>query len=270
VHWSLQSLAMERSAHIRALVYQALRKPLPPHTAQLQNLVADVFRMAGEEFAGPNRTTIEDQVREIVWELTFQGIIVPGFDSGSQAGFPWFKVTDWGKHSLELGEYLPYDATLFIERLHNEVPLVDRLVVLYITEALKCFRFGLFIASAVMVGVAAEQMIYVLKDAVSNSLGGADKKRKFEADARDTIKRVHAATWKRLEPVREQMPDGLSEAIGVELAAIFEMVRRTRNEAGHPTGKNIERHEAEALLLLLPTHIKTVYAVIEWLKTTKL
>jgi len=61
-----------------------------------------------------------------------------------------------------------------------------------------------------------------------------------------------------------------SEAIGVELAAIFEMVRRTRNEAGHPTGKNIERQEAEALLLLLPTHIKALYAVIEWLKTTKL
>jgi hypothetical protein len=66
VYWSLQSLAMERSAQIRALVYQALRKPLPPYTTQLQNLVTDVFQMAGEEFAGPNRTTIEDQIREIV------------------------------------------------------------------------------------------------------------------------------------------------------------------------------------------------------------
>jgi hypothetical protein len=261
---------MERSAHVRALVYQALRKPLPSNTAQLQSLVLNVLQMAGEDLAGPNRTTIEDQVREVVWELTFQGIIVPGFDSGTQASLPWFKVTDWGKHSLELSEYLPYDATLFIERLRNEVPLVDTLVVLYITEALKCFRFGVFIASAVMVGVAAEQMIYVLKNAVSNSFDSADKKKKFEADARETVKRVYAATWKRLDPLREQMPGGLSDAIGVELAAIFEMVRRTRNEAGHPTGKNIERHEAEALLLLLPTHIKTVYAVIEWLKTTKL
>lgn len=230
----------------------------------------NVLQMAGEEFAGPNRTTIEDQVREVVWELTFQGIVVPGVDSGSQAGFPWFKITDWGKHSLERGEYLPYDATLFIERLHNELPLVDKSILLYITEALKCFRFGAFIASAMMVGVAAEQMILLLKAAVSISLNSAEKKQKFEADARDTIKRIQNAIWKRLEPVREQMPDRLREAIGVELNAIFEIVRRTRNEAGHPTGRNIERHEAEALLLLFPTHLKTVYDVIEWLKKTKL
>jgi hypothetical protein len=261
---------MERSAHIRALVYQALRKPLPSYVAQLQSLVTDVFQMAGEDFAGPNRTTIEDQVREIVWELTFQGIIVPGFDSSTQASLPWFKLTDWGKESLELGEYLPYDAVLFIERMRKEVPLVDDRITLYITEALKCFRFGVFIASAMMVGVAAEQMILVLKEAVSNCLDSAEKKKKFEMDGKETIKRVHSAIWKRLEPVREQMPGGLREAIGVELTAIFEMVRRTRNEAGHPSGKKIERHEAEALLLLFPTHIKTVYAVIDWLKTTKL
>jgi hypothetical protein len=262
-------LLMERSAQIRAFVYQVLRKPLPPYTAQLQELVRNVFQLAGEDFNGPNKTTIEDQVREIVWELTFQGIIVPGFDSGSQASLPWFKVTDWGERSLKLGEYLPYDATLFMERLREEVPEVDRLIALYTSEALKCFRFGAFIASAVMVGVAAEQMILLLKEAVSNSLDSAEKKAKFERQAIETSKRVHDAIWKRLEPVREQMPGGLGGAIGIELTSIFEIVRRTRNEAGHPTGRDIQRHEVEALLLLLPTHIKTVYALIAWLKITK-
>jgi len=226
--------------------------------------------MAGEDFGGPNRTAIEDQIREIVWELAFQGIIVPGFDSSSQAGLPWFKLTDWGERSLERGEYLPYDATLFMERLRNEVPAVDPLIVMYLTEGLRCFRFGAFIASAVMVGVATEQMILLLKDAVYNSLNSPEKKSKFEKEAREKIKRIHTAIWNRLDPVRENMPYGLSEAIGVEFTAIFEMVRRTRNGAGHPTGTNIERHEAEALLLLFPTHVKTVYAVIGWLKTAEI
>jgi hypothetical protein len=261
---------MECSADLRALVYKALRKPLPSHTAPLGNVVIDVCQMAGEDFNGPNGTTIADQVREIIWELAFQGIIVPGIDSGTQSSLPWFKITEWGKHSLERGEYLPHDATLYVERLRRELPLVDESIVLYITEALKCFRFGAFIASAVMVGVAAERMILVLKEGVSNRLDSEDKKKRFESAASDTIKRLYTATWKRLEPVREQMPDGLREAIGVELAAIFEVVRRTRNESGHPTGIKIDRHEAEALLLLFPTHIKTVYAVIDWLKTTSL
>jgi hypothetical protein len=62
----------------------------------------------------------------------------------------------------------------------------------------------------------------------------------------------------------------LRESVGVELAGVFELVRKTRNEAGHPTGRSIEREEAEALLLLFPAHAKTVYALIEWLATQQL
>jgi hypothetical protein len=39
--------------------------------------------------------------------------------------------------------------------------------------------------------------------------------------------------------------------VGVELAGIFELIRKTRNEAGHPTDRIIEQEEADALLLLL-------------------
>lgn len=261
---------MEPSAQIRAVVYQVLRKPMQPHTAQLQQVLLEVLRLAHVDFSSKEREEVEDQLREIIWELTFQGIVVPGVDTGLQAGFPWFKITEWGQHSLGLGEYLPYDATLFIERLRKEIPNVDSFIVLYITEALKCFRFGAFTASAVMVGVSAERLMQMLKNAVSNALQTAEQKRKFDSDAQDSIKKTHRATWKKLEPLREQMPNSLGESVGLELNAIFEMTRRTRNEAGHPTGRSIERHEAEALLLLFPTHVKKSYELIAWLGRTKL
>jgi len=216
-------------------------------------------------------TWIEDEVREVVWAMAFQGIIVPGIDSSSlQAGLPFFKITEWGKRCLEIGEYLPFDAGQYMQRLKKEVPKIDSVVELYLVESLKCFRYGTFVASAVMVGVAAEQMMLVLRKAVHDSLDSAEKKKRFDDDAQGQIKRVYDAVWKKLDPVREQMPDNLRESLQVELDGIFGLIRKTRNEAGHPTGRSMEREEAEALLLLFPTHAKTVFSVTGWLAGQRL
>lgn len=271
---------MQHSAQIRALVYERLRKPLMSHIAPLQQVASDVQSAAEHSGIVEKGTAIppyqsltpwiEDQVREVIWELAFQGVVVPGIDNGHQASLPWFKVTEWGKRCLEKGEYLPHDAGLFMERMRKEFPTLDTAIALYLTESLKCFRGATFVASAVMVGVAAEQMMLVLRKAVYDALSSPEKKKRFDDDAQGQIKRVYDAVWKRLDPVREQMPERLRESVGVELAGVFELVRKTRNEAGHPTGRSIEREEAEALLLLFPTYAKTVYAVIGWLANQEL
>jgi hypothetical protein len=125
------------------------------------------------------------------------------------------------------------------------------------------------VASAVMVGVAAEQMMLVLRKAVYGALASPEKKR-FDNEAQGQVTRIYDAVWKRLDLVREQMPGRLRESVGVELAGVFELVRKTRNEAGPPTGRSIESEEVEALLLLFPTYSKRVYAPIGWLKTQQL
>ena len=51
---------------------------------------------------------------------------------------------------------------------------------------------------------------------------------------------------------------------------IYDLIRRTRNEAGHPTGKRMERYETHALLLLFPTYCKTVHNLTVWLATNKM
>ncbi len=89
---------MQYSAHIRALVYERLRKPLMSRVAPLQQVVSDVQSMAEQggivEQQSPIQpyqkltSWIEDEVREVVWELAFQGIIVPGIDNGQQASLP--------------------------------------------------------------------------------------------------------------------------------------------------------------------------------------
>src|SRR5260370_31458286 len=121
-----------------------------------------------------------------------------------------------------------------MERMRKDVPSLDAVIALSPTESLKCFRNGTFVASAVMIGVAAEQMMLVLRKAVYDALSSQEKKKRFDDDAQGQIKRIYDAVWKKLDPVREQMPERLRESVGVELAGVFELVRKTRNETGHP------------------------------------
>lgn len=208
-------------------------------------------------------------IRECIWSLIIQGIVVPGSanDSAHQANLPWLQVTEWGKTCLDTGEYLPYDAGLFLTRLRAQTPNLDPVVDIYLKEALNSFRSGNYLAVAVMVGVASERILVVLRDAICSSIKEGNRRKKLmEATEKQTAKRIYEEVSKRIEPVREQLPSELQESIGTQLEGIFHEIRRTRNDAGHPTGRVIERDEAYPLLQLFPVYAKSAYALMDWLK----
>jgi len=210
----------------------------------------------------------EDAIRECVWGLVIQGIVVPGSsnDDTYQSNFPWMQVTEWGKVCLENGEYVPYDTGLFLSRIKNQIPNLDEIVVLYLKEALNSFRAGIYLAVAVMTGVASERILIVLRDAIGLAIKENDRHKKLvEATENQTAKRIYKEISKKIDPIREQLPAGLQDSIGTELEGIFQEVRRTRNDAGHPTGRVIEREEAYALLQLFPVYARSAYALIGWL-----
>jgi hypothetical protein len=218
---------------------------------------------------------ISEPLRGIIWELIIQGIVVPGAGLGGGSGdpgLPFFQITDWGKRCLAEGEFLPYDTGQFIDRLKVKVPAVDQLVLRYLTESLQCFRGATFLGSAVMVGVASERVLLSLRNAIELALDTQEKKRKFIADtAGKSVKRIYDEIRKRLEPIMELITAALKkEDISAELSGIFDLIRKTRNDAGHPTGRDVEREEAFALLQLFPSYCKVAYDVIDCLKTLRL
>jgi hypothetical protein len=273
---------------LRLWVYDALAGPkqrlgIPDHQAvHLTNIAGWVKQRAQQENLLPPDTPFaqsnlgkadEDAIRECVWSLVIQGIVVPGSsnDSSHQANLPWLQVTEWGKTCLEKGEYAPYDAGLFLARIRNQVPHLDPIVDLYLKEALNSFRSGNYLAVAVMTGVASERVLIVLRDAIHSAIPGGDRKKKLmEATENQTAKRIYEAISDRIDPIREQLPEELQESIGTQLDGIFQEIRRTRNDAGHPTGRVIERDEAYALLQLFPVYAKSAYALIDWLKANQI
>jgi len=92
----------------------------------------------------------------------------------------------------------------------------------------------------------------------------------MERTENQIAKRIYEAVAGKIDPVREQLPAPLQDSIGTELDGIFNEIRRTRNDAGHPTGRVIERGEAYALLQLFPVYAKSAYALLDWLKANQL
>ena len=119
-----------------------------------------------------------------------------------------------------------------------------------------------------MTGVASEHILIVLRDTICASIKENDRRKKMlDSTENQTTKRVYEEVVKKIDPIREQLPAQLQDAIGTELEGIFQEVRRTRNDAGHPTDRVIEREEAYALLQLFPVYARTSYALIDWLRT---
>jgi hypothetical protein len=168
-----------------------------------------------------------------------------------------------GKRCLESGEFTAYDTGLRVK-----VPNVYEGVILYLTEALQCFRAGTYLGSAVMLGVASETVLLALRAAVENAFTSQQDRKRFAAKTvGKTAKTISDEIYKRLDPNMEQITAALGrEDITAELSGIFQLIRKTRNEAGHPTGRKIEREEAFALIQLFPSYCGIAYEVISCLK----
>lgn len=185
--------------------------------------------------------------------------------------FGSFRLTTYGRECFEAGEVTPHDPDGYMKRLKVACPVIDATTLVYVEEALATFRAGRFLSAVAMIGVAAESMWIRLADSVKNALDTPAKQQSFESEIQGgKISRLHAAALKRLNLPSTALPQPLMILITQHLHGIADLTRQTRNSAGHPTGKLLERHETFALLLLFPVYCETVGKLIDWLGNNKI
>ncbi|HXT57880.1 MAG TPA: hypothetical protein VN699_04565 [Pirellulales bacterium] len=137
-------------------------------------------------------------------------------------------------------------------------------VIRYVAEAVSCFKQRLLLASAVMLGCASEKAILELVDTFASAIHDQKNRERYQSEVdRKTISRKYDALWKRLEPVASHLPDDLGDDLKSILDGSFHLIRTTRNDAGHPAGKLIDRDTMRGNLLLFPAYCRRVYALIE-------
>lgn len=204
------------------------------------------------------------RIRDIFWDLLIEGIVRPGMSNGN-SDLPDFHVTDWGKAKLNSAAQSPYDPDNYLKGLCSDVPDIDPIILTYLTESLHTFRIGCLLSSTVSLGCAAEKALLLLIDAYTGWLKSPDKFK--QATAGRVIKRQFDELRKRIDSqLRAELPAECKDGLDVELTALFDFIRAQRNDAGHPTGKEISRERAYANLLLFPVYVRRVYSLNDWLK----
>ena len=207
-----------------------------------------------------------DKIRQIIWELIFQGVLYPGV-SVDQPNLPFLSITEYGKQVLMAGEILPYDPDGYLKHLKSEIPTLDPLIEIYVTESLQAYLRGLMFSSAVTLGVASEKTFLLLLEELTNAITDPKRKLQFtnlQYSYRTKIK--FDIVKQEILHIRNNLPRDINDVLETHLDGIFNLIRVTRNDAGHPTGKGIKRDVSFVNLRLFVPYCKTVYNLINHLQ----
>ena len=204
---------------------------------------------------------------ELVWELISTGVLVPYGDS-SNTEWPQVSLTTEGLAYAETGEPSPADPDGFLRHVEAAFPGLPSTVSLYLREAIAAFNRRLYLATSVMLGVAAEGLLLKLADAVRDSHAQTAAGAAWHAsniDAQPALRQYRGISGK-LQAVAGDMPHDLREVFDSHFRSIRGLIREQRNEAGHPTGNEPDRQGVLPSLYLFAPYAGLTAGLVAWLE----
>lgn len=198
-------------------------------------------------------------VIEVMWQLIMQGVITPGMNAANLS-LPWFRVTSYGKMVLETERFIPHDPSGYLDGVREVAgTTVGQAALTYLEEALRCFTSGCHLASVLLLGVAAEAVFLRLCGVISGALQDDTERTQF--DRLQWVKPKHRWVVEKYAALPSEVRRGhLPQSLDVTLTSLYDLIRRQRNELGHPQEDPpaIDRELAFTYFKLFPTFIKDV------------
>lgn len=207
------------------------------------------------------------QAWEVLWGMTADGLIYldPNGQGSSTDNWRW-RLSERGRAAATGGPWEPYDPEGYLTRLRRQIPDLDLVALRYVQEALGAFNAGCFLASSVMLGVASEQVfiglansVVTASDAVPELGGSADKLKQATNNPKQSQHTRFLELRKRLEPLRPKLPDDLGDNLTMD--AVADLLRVTRNDAGHPTGRDVDENTAYTHLQMAARYLEKMTAL---------
>ena len=261
---------------IRSLVLQALRQPGCDQVVNLEIAVGNLkSKMKGvpqqsRGFVGDGRAYLErgesSLIHEVVWSFIIQGLLVPGLDDSNQ-GWPFLRLTAYGQRCMEERQILPHDPDGYLRDFQRSVPSADPVIQEYLTEALQCFLRDLHRACAVMLGAASEKAILLLIESYAESITDPNKKTQVnrQIEKASSIFRKYEVFEKGFANIKAKLPRQLTDNADSLLHGVFDLIRNSRNDAGHPaSGVLVSRDSNYSHLRLFIPYCQRIYQLILW------
>jgi hypothetical protein len=216
---------------------------------------------------GEARLSVRDQevFLEVFWGLFQQGIIVLGYDPANN-GFPWCRLSAYGKRVLESSDlYFFHDVSTYENQIRREISSIHDVTLLYLKEAMQAFRAGCMLSATVMLGVATEHTLLLLLDRIESN---KQHKGAFASVFAQKTVLQKANKFKAIldQHYVKQLPSDVKEDLDTHFASLLSVIRTFRNQAGHPTGKMMDREQVYVLLHLFIPYGKKMYQLMECFK----
>ena len=212
-----------------------------------------------------DRIRDEKLFRETFWKLCGEGLVCPGYNHSNQ-NLPHISITDYGIKCFEEGKILPYDPEGFLNSLYANVKNIDDVIKMYFEEAVKCFIGRNYLSAVVMVGGAIEKTVIVLTEEIYKLIDIAeqpDYQKKILDQWKIKIKFDNLLKFLSEKGYKHKLGRTSQEKLDSTLPAIVNIVRITRNETGHPTGREVYREEAEGEILLAKEGVIFMYKLLD-------
>lgn len=211
-------------------------------TPQLQmGSVYNLFPQSQNESSWEHEK-IDLSVFEIMNELANAGFLYFGkIGGGSNDGYPWFTITEYGKDAIVQEDWIPYDPEGYIRELKRRIPNIDDITLAYIGEAVAAYNRRHLLSATITMGVASENLMLLFIESYSNWITDATRKIKFQKKIEN-----RAILFQYKELKKEIMTDlqlfssDFRANWETYLDSIFNFIRLNRNDAGHPTGKQFD------------------------------
>lgn len=197
-------------------------------------------------------------------ELFRTGLLAWGMDL-TNPNPPWFHLTEAGRRTLANVNRDPSNPAGYLKHLEAQKVSLSSVTKSYLTEGLDCYVAGLFKASAVMVGAAAESVLLELRDLVASKLD--ELQHPVPKDLKDWKISVIARGLQGVfdAGIDRKTHQKLRDRYDNYWQAFVGQIRTARNDAGHPASVDpITSDIAHASLLAFPEMAGLACALWDW------
>jgi hypothetical protein len=217
---------------LRLAVFERLRRDTTWH--HLPTSGGAEFDQYVEHVNPERKDVFVFHLNEVLWHLLTEGVLAPGIDSAN-LNLPWFHVTEFGRAVLESASANVFDPDGYLDFVRSRVSAADPTVLAYLAESLNSLRRGTLVASAVMLGIAAERVFLLLSDSLHAALSSAKEKKDLGA-LLERFAMKPKLDWVRakIEALQAARTAGFPENASIMVVAMYDLIRQQRNELGHP------------------------------------
>jgi len=210
----------------------------------------------------------KNRVREVLWDLITERVLTIG--DYSNDSWPFLSLTDYGLKAIEAEQPVPNDISGYLSRLKKEIPDIDETIEVYLSESIRTYNINQLLSATITLGCASEKALLILIETYADTFKNVDKKEKFiKKISEKFIKKQFNEFNKEIQILKRDLPFVIKDGYDNTLTGVFQMIRNNRNDAGHPTGKKVDKYILFANLQVFITYCRFIYDMKEYFEINK-